>query len=208
MRLRTLLPFLAALSTLTAFGQEALPARAANEKPDVEPKLFLNDIGDALTAAEDMDLTTMANGAADDVNVERAKSDYERAQRKLPRWQKLGKAGVLSQVEVEAAVLQLARARAKYEQARVAQQQREVEVLRARVVAGQVTKDALDAAESALQTAQAMAAEAAAGLQRTQLLQAEANASRQRRLYTVGAGTKRQMERAQARLQELKAAPR
>lgn len=186
-------------------SQDALPARAGNEKPEAESKLFLNDSGDALTAAEDMDFATMTSGAVDDVNLERAKADYERAQRKVPRWQKLGKAGVLSQVEVEAAVLQLARAREKYEQARVARQRREVEALRARVAAGQVTSDALAAAESAVQTAQAMAAEASAGLQRTELLQAEANASRQRRLYGAGVGSKRQLERAQVKLQQMKA---
>jgi multidrug resistance efflux pump len=201
MRLRTILPAFAVLSGLAAHAQEALPSRATGEKPDAEPKLFLNDLGDALPAAEDLDLTALAN----DSDVERAKADHERAQRKQQRWQKLGKAGVLSQVEVEAAVLQLAHARAKYEQARAAQQQKEVEALRTRVAAGQVTKDALDAAESALQTAQAIAAEAVAGLQRTQLLQAEANLERQRRLAAAGVGAKGMVERAKAKLQQLKA---
>jgi multidrug resistance efflux pump len=207
MRLRTLFPVLAMLSALAAHAQDALPARAANEKPEAEPKLFLNDLGDALTAAEDMDLATLAKDTASDADVDRAKAEYERAQRKQERWQRLAKSGVLAQVEAEAAVLQAARARVKYERTRVLRQQQEFEALRPRVASGQLTPDALAAAESALKTAQVMAAEADAALRRTQLLQAEINVERQRRLSAAGVSPKRMLQRAQATLEQLKTKP-
>ncbi len=200
MRWRSVLSIFAMLCAIAAPAEDALPARAVGEKPESEPKLFLNDLPDTLSAAEDLDLTELATSDAD---VERAKADYDRAQRKQQRWQRLAKAGVLAQVEAEAASLQAAQALAKYGRARVLNQKQAIEALRPRVASGQLTPDALAAAESALRTAQEMAAESEAALKRTQLLQAEANVERQRRLAAAGIGSKRQLQRAQTTLQQL-----
>lgn len=204
MRLRFALLALAALASGAASAQEALPARGPGEKPGAEPKLFLDDL-DAVLPGADLSAADLTE-AAPPLDVERAKAEYERAARKQQRWQRLYKSGVVALVEAEAAALQAARARAGYERARATEQQRVVETLRPRVAAGQLTADALAAAESALETAQTMVAEAEAALRRTELLQAEANVDRQRRLAAVGAGSKRMLQRAQATLEQLRAA--
>ena len=163
-----------------------LPRRQAGEAPDGGAALFPKDIGDVLPGKELPIFKLMPPDPT--IDVERAKTDLDRAQRKEQRWEKLLKTGVLSKVEAESSVLATARARARYETARVADQQRALDGLRQRVAAGQLTADAVKAAESALQTAQTMSAEADAALQRTERLIADANADRQRRLLALGLG--------------------
>ncbi len=137
------------------------------------------------------------------VDVDRAKTAYERARSKEQRWQKLCKAGVLSQVEVERVTLQVARSRVSLERARIAQQDAALTELRERK--GGAVADSIGAAESALETARAMLAEAETSLQRTELLFAETNVDRQRRLLKMGAGSKSMLQRAEAVLAKLKA---
>jgi multidrug resistance efflux pump len=183
-----------------------LPRRQPGESPDGGATLFRSEMGDVLPGKELPTFTLLPPEPV--LDVERARADLERAQRKEQRWEKLFKSGVLARVEAEACVLATARARARYENVRVADQQRALEELRQRAAGGQVTTDAVQAAESALQTARTMASEAGAALRRTELLLAEANVDRQRRLIALGAGSKGQLQRAESTLAQLQRAGR
>ncbi|MEA3211442.1 MAG: hypothetical protein QOE70_4499 [Chthoniobacter sp.] len=194
---------LAAGACLAGAADNDLPKRREGDAAEIDEKLFLNDLGDALPRAGRSEDLLAPEPALD---VEAARSDFERAQRKELRWQKLAKAGVLAVVEVETCTLQTARARVKFEVAQAAQKQREFESLRTRASGGQIPADALAAAEAAWKTAQAAAAEANESLQRLQLVQAEANLDRQRRLLAAGAGSRNQLERAKSLLLQLQAA--
>ena len=204
-------PCLALAAVLALAGgalaaENDLPKRQAGEPADGGTALFPKDIGDVLPGKELPVFETLA--PEPEINVDRAKAAFERAQRKEQRWQKLVKSGVLSRVEAEASVLATARARARYERARVTAQQRALEELKSRAAGGQLSADTVSAAESALQTAQTMAADAEANLRRTELLLAETNVERQRRLLVLGAGSKTQLKRAESALLQLKGAPR
>lgn len=179
-----------------------LPRRQAGEPQEGGAALFPKDISDVLPGKELPNFELLAPEPA--LDVERAKSALDRAQSKEQRWQKLVKAGVLAKVEAEGCVLATARARVRYEKARVGAQQKALDELRARVTGGQLTPDAVSAAEAALKTAEAMATEAETSLQRTELLLAETNVDRQRRLLTLGAGSKTQLKRAESALLQLK----
>lgn len=190
----------------SARGAENDLPRQGGDRPTSADALFPKGIGDVLPGKELPTFELMPPDPA--IDVPRAKADLDRAQRKEQRWEKLFKSGVLARVEAEACVLATARARAGYEKARVAEQQRALEEMRQRVAGGQLTADAVQAAESALQTAQMMSAEADTSLRRTELLLAEANVERQRRLVALGVGAKSQLQRAESALSQLQRAER
>lgn len=182
-----------------------LPKQSGAPQTGRESELFKNDGRDPLfpnTKLTDSEFLLRT----DVPSVGRAQTEYEQAQRKEVRWQKLVKSGVLAQVEVERATLQTARARVRFERARVAQQESELNDLRTRSAAGSAPADAVAAAESALTTARTMADEADTSLRRTELLLAEANVDRQRRLLKMGAGSRSQLQRAESALAQLRAA--
>ncbi len=196
---------------LAALAAASLCARAAeNELPKQPAKgdgaggaeLFRGESGDVLFPNAKLSDTDFLLATEPPADVERAKTAYERARSKEQRWQRLCKAGVLAQVEVERVTLQVARSRVSLERARVAQQEGALAELRQR--AGGAPPDTISAAESALETARTMLAEAVTSLKRTELLFAEANVDRQRRLLKMGAGSKTMLQRAEAVLAQLK----
>lgn len=195
------LALLASLPVLAADND--LPKKSDPPLPGKESELFRNDGGDPLfpnTKLTDSDFL-LRNEVP---NVGKAQTDYEQAKRKEERWQKLFKSGVLAKVEAERAVLQAARARVRFELARVAQQEAELADLRTRAKNGSLPAETLSAAEAALETARTMSAEADGALKRTELLIAEANVDRQRRLIALGAGSKTQLKRAESALLQAK----
>lgn len=189
-----------AVSALSA--ENDLPKHQAGEVAESSAALFPKDIGDVLPGKELPVFELLA--PEPEVDVEKARTTFERAQKKEQRWQKLAKSGVLSRAEAETSVLATARARARYERARVNAQQRALEEMKSRVAGGQLSVDVVTSAESALKTAETMAADAEANLRRTELLLAETNVERQRRLLTLGAGSKTQLKRAESALLQLK----
>ncbi len=195
-----------AAMSVRLFADPELPKKAAPGPAGGDAALFRDDGGDALFPGTNLNDADFLRDV-ETPDLEKATAEYERAQRKEERWQKLWKAGVLAKVEAERATLQTARSRVTLAHARVAKQQTALEELRARAKDGAAPADAIASAESALQTAQAMAAEAEASLRRTELLLAEANVDRQRRLIELGAGSKTQLQRAENALANLKRPP-
>src|SRR4051794_39993061 len=92
-----------ALSVSVRAAESDLPRQQPGDAADSSGLLFPKDIGDVLPGKE---LPTFNKLGADPaVDVDRAKADLDRAQRKEQRWQKLVKAGVIAKVEAEAATL-------------------------------------------------------------------------------------------------------
>lgn len=194
---------LLALAGLRLWAADDLPQRTPGEVPDPEPKLMLDDLPDLSR----LDTAAEFSNAMPVVNVERAKAELDRARSKQQRWQKLAKAGVLSQVEAESTAIQVARALVKYQTALAAQAKAQVEQLQARQAKGESSADELAAAEAAERSSSALAADAAVQLQRQQRTCAEANLDRQRRLFALGVSSRSQLQRAQAAVGKLSPNP-
>lgn len=173
-----------------------LPKHTAGETPDLEPRLMLDDLPDL----NRFDAATELADALPVVNVERAKAELARARAQQQRWQKLAKAGILSQVEAESTAIQVARAVVKYQTALATQSTAQVAQLRAQRAKGESSAEALATAEASQQSAAALASDAAVQFQRQLRLAAEANLDRQRRLFALGATTKSQVKRAEEKL--------
>ncbi len=203
----TLLPRLCLVALATASlrlgAADDLPRWVPGELPDVEPRLMLDDLPHLprpapVGAGEGADAMPV-------VNVEDARAELARARSKQQRWQKLAKAGVLSQVEAESTAIQVARAVVKYQNAIAAQAAAQCAQLRVRRERGEISAEALAAAEAAQQSSAALAADAAAQFQRQQRRAAEAHLDRQRRLFALGVTSRSQLQRAQAAVERLPA---
>jgi len=178
-------------------GQEPLPQRDDRDPLDFEPQLQLYDVKPEPGGATE--------AWAIPVDVEKAKTAADRAQRKAQRWQQLQKSGVLSKVEAERAVLQANRAVHKFQQARVSELRKQVEALRTRVAQGGGGADLLETAEATLKSSESLAAEAEAALRRIDLEFAQNQLERQRKLAAAGLTSKSQVKQAQTALEQIKA---
>jgi multidrug resistance efflux pump len=174
-----------------------LPTRDANQPMEFEPDLQLYNVKPEPNAPG-------AEAWAIPADIGKAKATAERARQKAERWQKLQKNGVISKVEMEQAIGAANRASVRYQQARIAQLTADVENLKKRAARGEASPDLVQSAESALQTAKQLAEAAEAIARRTEVEFAQNNVERQRQLAAVGLGSKRQIQRAQTKLEQLK----
>lgn len=188
----------AILLAATATAQDALPQRDERDPLEFEPQLQLYDV------KPEKGGPTEAWAIPADVN--KAKTDADRAQKKAQRWRQLQKSGVLSKVEAERAELQANRAVYRFQQARVAELRKQIDSLRARVAREGTGADLLETAEATLKNSESLAAEAEAALRRTDLQFAENQLDRQRRLAAAGLTSKSQVTKAQTALEQVKAA--
>jgi multidrug resistance efflux pump len=178
--------------------QDELPQNKAQGPMEFEPELQLYDVKPEPGGP--------AEAWAIPADVTKAKADADRAQRKALRWQQLQKAGVLSKVEAERAVLQANRAVFRFQQARASETRKQVESIRARVAKGEASNDILLSAEVALKNSESLAAEAEMLLRRTDLEFAQNELDRQRRLAAAGLAPKSLVQKAQSNLEQIKAA--
>ncbi len=120
------------------------------------------------------------------LSVDQAKTRLDQAHRKQERWEKLARQGVLSRVEAERCVIEVATAQLAYERACYA--------------------EALSTGDPAAAEACKIRTTAAeAELRQTRLSQAQTNLGRFRRLYAERLVTKSQMERAETLVKNLEA---
>jgi multidrug resistance efflux pump len=179
-------------------SQDELPQNKSQGPLEFEPELQLYDVKPEPGGP--------AEAWAIPADVNKAKADADRAQRKAQRWQQLQKSGVLSKVEAERATLQANRAVYRFQQARAGETRKQVESIRARVAKGEASDDMLISAEVALKNSEALAAEAEALLRRVDLEFAQNQLDRQRRLAAAGLSPKSQVQKAEATLEQIKAA--
>ena len=176
---------------------QELPQRDPNQPLEFEPDLQLYNVKPEPNSPAVEEWAIPAD-------VGKAKATADRARRKAERWQQLQKTGVVSKVEMEQAIGAANRAAVRYQQARTVQLTTELEALKKRASRGEASADLVQSAEAALQTARQLADEAEATARRTELEFAQNNLERQRKLASAGLVSKRQVERAETKLEQIK----
>lgn len=193
-------PLLLLLSA-AVYAQE-LPKRDSGKEIDfLEPKLMLNDVGE-LPLPPGSKLEPDA-GNPPTLDVAKLTAEVERAKKAALWREKLCKSGVLSKLEAETAALKVVRLMKDLETARAEAARAALEELRKK----SAPAEEIAAAEKAADSLTATAKESAEKWNAAQRAAAELNLQRQRKLYTLGAGSKSQVRKAEATLQTLTAAP-
>jgi multidrug resistance efflux pump len=182
----------------------APPAQAANPRENLEEEAtkLLNDLPTLTDPG-----TTAADGPAQ--TVQQARTRLLQTQKKMLRWEKLLKDGVLSQSEVERCTVELAEALARYEHANLDEMRRQLASAQERVAAGSADQTLVDASKASINSAQASASRADAQLFQTKYDLAKINLERQRRLFAEKLISKAALLAAEEmvqRLEEQKAA--
>ena len=186
------------IATAIALATDELP-RSESDEPesfDIEPApLIQNRPGEQLSPMT----------AAGDVDVARLEKGLERAKKNASGAERLYKIGVLAKMEVEQRALKVVRLESDLANAQVARAKAELVAQESQFAAGEITKDDLEAAKSALAQLTEAAQIAAAKRERAELEAAEANVRRQEKLLHLGSAHKSDVNRAQEKLAELKA---
>ncbi len=182
--------FVALLAVATALAEDDLPKRGATDLLDVEPTLMPN-------RAELPEPAT-------DHSVARLEVEVERARNNAAAGERLFRSGILSKVEAETRVLKLVRLTADLAATRLAAAETEATEMRAKSAAQHVSKDALEATETALVSATADARKTAAARDTAEIKAAELNVSRRRQLLASGIGRKSDVQRAEDQLAALR----
>ena len=160
---------------------------------DIEPPILKQNLSDEL-----------AEAGTPDGDVARCEKKLERAKRNAAGAERLWKIGVLAKVEVEQRALKAIKCEAELASARVAQVKGTVAEQESRVASGEITKQELEVAKTAL--AQLIDAEqkAVAKRETAELEFAEANLRRQQRLLKLGSAHRSDVTNAEEKLAELK----
>jgi hypothetical protein len=185
----------------------ALAALAADEPPpadsdvsfDVEPPLLIPNRSDEPLSA------SAAATPAQDVDLARLETNFQRAKRNAAGVERFCKIGALSKVEAEQRALRAIRLESDLANARLARAKEEMMQKEKQLAAGEISKQDLTQTESALALAIEAAHGAAAKRQRAELEAAEANVHRQEKLLALGSARKSDVSRAEQKLAELKA---
>lgn len=191
-----------------AISAQELPTKSGPEDLEAEAKRLMDDLPildkeEAIIKGEidQPDPNEDPNSA-----VERLKAAWERAQAKQKRWEKLARQGVLSRMEAESCVVEVADAFARHEQARVSLLRQQLADIQDRVSRGEADKTLAEAAAASLQSAMEMAALAEKQAHLSRLELARNNLDRHRKLHAAGLVSRVQLQRAESRVQKLEAA--
>jgi hypothetical protein len=181
----------------TAVIALAADQQSKSEEPgefDIEPPILKQNLSDEL-----------AEAATPEGDVARCEKKLERAKRNAVGAERFWRIGVLAKVEVEQRALKVIKCEAELASARVAHAREIVAENESRVASGEMTKQELEVAQTAL--AQLIEAEqkAAAKRETAELEFAEANLRRQQRLLKLGSAHKSDVTNAEEKLAELKA---
>jgi hypothetical protein len=182
----------------TLLGQE-LPKRDGSEPFDFEPKLMLNDVPDLPLPAG----AAAATASLSSADVARLEAALERTKTTAARRARLCKVGVLSKVEAEQSALKVVQATLALEQARLQVATQNIEAQRQSAAKGELSADALAAAEAAYATTATNTRECERRWAKAQRAAAELRVLRERKLLAVGAGSRSSVKRAEAALQNL-----
>jgi len=145
--------------------------------------------------------TLTSDGAV--ITVQQAKARLEQAQKKLQRWEKLLKQGVLSKAEVEHCTIEVAEDLAGYEHANVLELQRQLTASQQRPAGAAPDSALVEAAMQSLKSAQEAAAKADVQLLQTKLDLAKINLERQHKLYEMKMISQASLQEAEAQVQKI-----
>jgi len=133
-------------------------------------------------------------------DLERARTERDRAKAKAERWARLQRAGILSRVEAERATRQASQVNVKYQKLQVAHLRQQVTELRTRPADAAL----VESAEAALRTAETLSAETERNWKKLELALAETDLARRRALSRSGIGSKSDLRRAESELARLR----
>src|SRR5947208_4803805 len=175
----------------------AMAALGADESPGEQPDSF--DIEPPILK-ENLSEEPLLSTAAPDSDLGRLEKQLERAKRNAAGAEHLFKIGVLAKVEVEQRLLKVVRCEFDLANAQLARAKEEVVAQEPQVAAGEITKDELEAAKTAVVQLTEAAQAAAAKRESAELEAAEANLRRQQKLLHLGSAQKSDVTRAEEKL--------
>lgn len=182
-----------------AFAQSDLPESDDYESFEVEPpSLIPNQASDA-----DKLIASATRSAGDPNELERL---VLRAKRVAAEAEKLYKRGVLSKVEVEMRALRIVRLQSDLEKARLERAKADLAIEQTRFEMGEISKEALAAAQRAVETAEQTFEAATLTRDRAEIAAAETNLRRQQQLAKLGSARPSDVAKAERKLADLKAA--
>ncbi len=190
------LPVAVVATALAALAADELPPDDADISFDIEPPLLIQD-----RSAEPLSAPKAFGADADPARLEK---ELERAKKNASGAERLCRIGALAKVEGEQRALKVVRLESDLENARLAGAKEELIAQQGRFAAGEISKDDVANAESALARASAAAQAAAAKRERAELDAAETNLHRQQKLLAMGSARKSDVSRAEQNLAELK----
>ena len=183
---------LLASATIALAGDQS----SISEEPgefDIEPPLLKQNLSDEFAAG------------TPDAEIARWEKKLERAKQSAAGAERLWKIGVLAKVEVEQRALKVIKYESELATARVAQAKEQIAAQESRATSGEIAKQELDTAKSALTKLIEAAQKAVAKRESAELEFAEANLRRQQRLLKLGSAHKSDVMNAEEKLAELKA---
>src|SRR5437667_12858455 len=190
------LPVAVVATALAALAADEPPPDDADISFDIEPPLLIQD-----RSAEPL---APQKAFVADAGPARLEKELERAKKNASGAERLCRIGALAKVEAEQRVLKIVRLESDLENARLAGAKEELIAQQGRFAAGEISKDDVANAESALARASAAAQAAAAKRERAELDAAETNLHRQQKLLAMGSARKSDVSRAEQKLAELK----
>jgi len=191
--------FAIALTALTGYAQTELPESDDYQSFEVEPPSLLPN----RPADQEKSPATPDPSNRDPAVLEQR---VERAKRAAAEAEQLFKRGILSKMEVEARTLRIVRLQSDLENSRLERAKAEFAIAQTRYEMGKIPKDAFTATARALETARETAEAAAAARDRAEIAAAETNLRRQRKLASLGSALPSDVNRAEQKLADLKAA--
>jgi hypothetical protein len=191
-----------AIALPVTFLTSAIIALAADQQSnsdepgefDIEPPILKQNLSDELAQAG-----TREGGVA------RCEKKLERSKQNAAGAERLWKIGVLAKVEVEQRALKVIKCEAELANARVAQARETVAEQESRAASGEITKQEVEVAKTALAQLIESEQKAVAKRESAELEFAEANLRRQQRLLKLGSAHKSDVTNAEEKLAELKA---
>jgi hypothetical protein len=186
------LPLAFLTTVMMALATDQSPANKSDEPEpfDIEPPILKQNLSDE---------------PLPDGDVARLEKQLERAKRNAAGAERLWKIGVLAKVEVEQRLLKVVLCESDLANARVTRAKGELSARESQFAAGEITRDELEEAKSALAQLTEAAQVAGAKRERAELDAAEANVRRQQKLLKLGIAQKSDVDHAQEKLAELKA---
>jgi hypothetical protein len=185
---------------LGVWATTLLAQQSTNEPDsfDIEPPLLIPNRGDE-------SLPDGKVAPARDVDLAKLEKELERAKRNTAGLDRLLKIGALSKLEVEQRRLRVVHLEFDLANARLLAAKEKMLEKDTQVSAGQIVKTDITPTENNLALAIEAAHAASAKREQADIAAAEANVHRQEKLLALGSARKRDVERAEQKLAELRA---
>lgn len=182
-----------------AWAQSELPESDDYESFEIEPPALLPN----REVSPDKSAGQTTSSIRDPAELEK---HVDRAKRIAAEAEKLYKRGVLSRMEVELRALRIVRLQSDLEKARLERAKADFAIQQTRLEMGEISQEALAAAQRELQSAEQTAEAAAVARERAEIAAAELNLRRQQKLAALGSARPSDVAKAKQRLADLKAA--